>query len=57
MKITLDIPADVVCLVITSVSGSDRNLILCTTTVGTRDLFEGAEIKHGPDEKEDTDNG
>ena len=41
MKITLDIPDDAVCLVMTSVSGPDRNLILCTTTAGTRDLFEG----------------
>ena len=57
MKITLDIPDDAVCLVMTTVSGPDRNLILCTTTAGTRDLFEGAEIKHGPNKREDTKNG
>lgn len=45
MKITLDIPDGMRCLCISGVREKDGELLLVSTTVGSDNLYDGAEFK------------
>lgn len=45
MKITLEIPDEMRCLCIAGVMGKDGELLLVSTTVGSDNMYDGAEVK------------
>ena len=45
MKITLDIPDGMRCICISGVREKDRELLLVSSTVGSDNLYDGAECK------------
>lgn len=53
MKITLDIPDEMRCLCISGVMAKDGNLLLVSTTIGSDDMYDGAEFKAPREGKQD----